>query len=406
VRLTPLDWVNFFLADVRGGLGPYVIVYLLTHAHWTPATIGWVLSVSGVIGILAHPVVGGFIDRTHAKRALIVLAAFALASCGLAILWAPTVPVVLGADIVMAVLGGIFAPTVAAITLGLYGRDALPERLGRNAAFDRAGNVFIAGIIGLVGVSLTPQAPFYFAPFFAVLTMFAVLRIPADAIDYARARGLDGVADVRHSHPTDLRVVLSYRPLVVLAVVAATLHFANAPMLPLAAQKLALGNPTWSTGFTSAAIIIAQLATLVAALLVTRANLIGRKPLLILAFVAVVLRGTMSGWFGGPSVLLAAQVLEGIGCGLFEALLPLVLADIMRGTGHYSLARGVVSAVQGIGGSVSQGVAGSVVAVAGYAAAFHLLAVVAMVGLAITLLAMPETTPKAARVGSRIGEDG
>ena len=29
-----LDWLNFFLADVRGGLGPYVGVFLLTQAHW------------------------------------------------------------------------------------------------------------------------------------------------------------------------------------------------------------------------------------------------------------------------------------------------------------------------------------------------------------------------------------
>jgi hypothetical protein len=35
-----LDWLNFFLADVRGGLGPYVGVFLLTQAHWDQATIG------------------------------------------------------------------------------------------------------------------------------------------------------------------------------------------------------------------------------------------------------------------------------------------------------------------------------------------------------------------------------
>ena len=33
-----LDWLNFFLADVRGGLGPYVGVFLLTQAHWDQAT--------------------------------------------------------------------------------------------------------------------------------------------------------------------------------------------------------------------------------------------------------------------------------------------------------------------------------------------------------------------------------
>jgi hypothetical protein len=53
-----LDWLNFFLADVRGGLGPYVGVFLLTQAHWDQATIGAVLTVSGLIGIAFHAPVG------------------------------------------------------------------------------------------------------------------------------------------------------------------------------------------------------------------------------------------------------------------------------------------------------------------------------------------------------------
>jgi len=151
MRLNALDWVNFFLADVRGGLVAHVNVFLLTKAQWSQAAIGAALSTSGLIGIMAHTAVGAFIDRTRAKLALIIAGAFLLSGCGLAIVWLPILPVVLVADIVMAVLGGVFAPTVAAITLGLCGREVLPARLGRNAAFDRAGNVFIAAFIGSLG---------------------------------------------------------------------------------------------------------------------------------------------------------------------------------------------------------------------------------------------------------------
>jgi MFS family permease len=393
IGLTALDWVNFFLADVRGGLGPFVIVYLVTKAHWSQATIGAVLSVSGIVGILAHPAIGAFIDRTRAKRAIVIIAAFVLAGCGMAILFEPSVPVVLVADVVMAILGGIFAPTVAAITLGLYGREALPERLGRNAAFDRAGNVFIAGFIGITGVTITPEAPFYFAPFFAVLTTIAVLAIPANAIDHERARGLETVNADHVPAPIGWRVLLHYRLLLVFAVIAAVFHFANAPMLPLVGQRLALANPGWETGFTSVAIIIAQLATIVMALLVARANGIGRRPLLILAFVALVLRCGLCAWFDDPVALLAVQILDGVGGGLFDTLLPLVLADIMRGTGHYSLARGALGAIHGIGGSSSQFVAGSIVVMMGYDVAFVTLGLVAAMGLLLVLLAMPETTP-------------
>src|ERR1019366_8789901 len=336
MRLNALDWLNFFLADVRGGLGAYVNVYLLTRAQWSQAAIGAVLATSGLIGIMAHPAVDAFIDRTRAKRALIIAGALVLSGCGLAIVWLPVLPVVLVADIIMAVLGGVFAPTVAAITLGLCGREALAARLGRNAAFDRAGNVFIAAFIGVVGVAYSQEAPFYLAPLFAVLMTIAALSIPARAVDHDKARGLE-IADSHHhaGFPTGWRVLIGYRPLLVFAATAALFHFANAPMLPLVVQKLSLANPGWETGLTSAAIIVAQFATILMALLVTRANALGRKPLLLLAFGALPLRGGLCMLFDDPSWLLAVQVLEGVGGGLFEALLPLVLADIMGGTGHY-----------------------------------------------------------------------
>jgi MFS family permease len=98
-------------------------------------------------------------------------------------------------------------------------------------------------------------------------------------------------------------------------------------------------------------------------------------------------------WSDDPTWLLAVQVLDGVGGGLFEALLPLVLADIMDGTGHYSLARGLVGTVQGLGGSSSQAVAGYIVTTDGYNAAFLTLAMVATAGLLLIVIAMPETTP-------------
>ena len=36
----PLDWLNFFLADVNDGLGPFLAIYLLSSQHWDPARSG------------------------------------------------------------------------------------------------------------------------------------------------------------------------------------------------------------------------------------------------------------------------------------------------------------------------------------------------------------------------------
>src|SRR5918993_5836316 len=123
-----LDWLNFLLADVRGGLGPYVNVYLLTETGWNPGTIGVVLTASGITGIALHTPVGSLIDITRAKRGLLIGSVVALSGCALAIAWFPTLAVVFAADVTMAILGAVFAPTVAAMTLGLVGRHELASR--------------------------------------------------------------------------------------------------------------------------------------------------------------------------------------------------------------------------------------------------------------------------------------
>ena len=389
----PLDWLNFFLADVRGGLGPYVGVFLLTQAHWNQATIGAVLTVSGLIGITLHTPIGALIDATHFKRGLIIGGTFALAVSALAIAWAPTLPVVLTADILMAVAGAIFAPTVAAITLGITSQQGLPARLGRNAAFDRAGNIFIAVLAGLVGWGFSQRSVFYLVPLFAVLTSLAVLSIPAHSIDHDRARGLDdnsGTAD--HQKPAGWHVLLERRPLLVLSAANALFHFANAPMLLLLGQKLALAHPGEETALTSACIITAQLVTIPTALLVGwKANIWGRKCLLLVGFAALPIRGVLYTISDNAVWLVSVQILDGVAAGTLDALIPLVLADIMRGTGRYNAARGVLGTVQGVAGSLSMTVAGFLVIGTGYSATFLVLSTVALVAWLLLLTAMPET---------------
>jgi predicted MFS family arabinose efflux permease len=99
---TALDWLSFFLADVRGGLGPYVGIFLLTEAHWDQAMIGGVLTISGLIGISLHTPVGALIDATRRKRELIIVGVVLLAVSAIMIERRPTWPVVLTADIAMA----------------------------------------------------------------------------------------------------------------------------------------------------------------------------------------------------------------------------------------------------------------------------------------------------------------
>lgn len=147
----PLDHLNFFLADVKGGLGPYLGIYLLTQQHWNQAAIGIVATVAGIVGLIVDAPVGAFIDATRWKRGAIVAGVGVLTASALAIAAAPIFPIVLTAQTMMGMAGAIFGPAIAAMTLGILGSHGLAFRMGRNAACDHAGNVFIAVLAGAVG---------------------------------------------------------------------------------------------------------------------------------------------------------------------------------------------------------------------------------------------------------------
>ena len=305
-------------------------------------------------------------------------------------------PVVLVADIAMAVLGAVFAPAVAAITVGLVRRQHLAQRLARNAACDRAGNIFAAAVAGLVGWALSLEAVFYLVPVFAVLTTAAILSIPAAAIDHELARGLDVDAAAVHPHAESWHAILQHRPLLVLAGGMALFHFANAPILLLLGLELGRQHPGTVSLYLSSAIIAAQLVSIPVALMVgARADRWGRKPLLLLGFAALPMRLLLYALTDHPAWIVAGQLLDGVSLGTLDALLALVLADIMRGTGRYNAARGIVGTVQGIGGSASNIVAGLLVVGAGYAVAFTALAGIAAAAFLLILVALPETRPAA-----------
>jgi MFS family permease len=181
-----LDAINFLLADVRGALGPYLNVFLVTQRHWSQTEVGLVTTLGGLLGLAAQTPIGGMIDATRAKRGVIVLALAVLAIGAVTIFTNPTFWPVTVANGMMAIVGDAFGPAVAALTLGLYARNQLARRMGRNA-----GNVAIAVLAGAVGYAFSQRAVFLLVPVFAVLAAIAVLSIPAKAIDLNRARDLE-----------------------------------------------------------------------------------------------------------------------------------------------------------------------------------------------------------------------
>ena len=284
-RFNPLslDALNFLLADVRGALGPFLNVFLVTQQHWSQTQVGLVTTTSGLMGLALQTPIGAAIDETRAKRGAIILALAVLAVGAIIIFALPTFRPVLLANSMIAVVGDVFGPAVAALTLGLYARSQLAHRMGRNSAYDHTGNVGIAVIAGAVGYVFSQRAVFLLVPIFAVLSAAAVLSIPAEAIDYDRARDAGEKSDQQNI--SGYAVLSKTRPLMIFGVCVMLFHFANAPLLPLVGQKLAAAFPETATAMMSSCIVAAQLVMLPMALLVGRkADKWGRKPLFLLGF--------------------------------------------------------------------------------------------------------------------------
>ena len=141
-----LDALNFFLADVRTGLGPYLAIYLLTVRDWNEAEIGIVMSASAIAGILAETPAGALIDTIRAKRTAVVLAALAVTGGSLLLPFLSTFSAVALSQAAVSAAGSVFGPAIAAMSLGIAGHALFARRTGRNEAFNHAGNAFAATV--------------------------------------------------------------------------------------------------------------------------------------------------------------------------------------------------------------------------------------------------------------------
>jgi MFS family permease len=399
----PLDALNFFLADVRDGLGPYLAIYLLTEQKRDQASIGVVMSVSALAGIIAQTPAGALIDKTTAKRGLIIAAAIMVTIGSVVLPLFPGFFLVATTQALTHVAAAVFAPALAAVTLGIVGPKAFAKRIGRNEAFNHAGNATAATLAGISAYFFGPVVVFWLLAAMAIASIFATLAIPAGAIDHHVARGLDGATEPGIDHrdkPSGFQVLLTCKPLLIFAAASVLFHFANAAMLPLVGQKLALVNRELGTTLMSVCIVAAQMVMVPVAIVVGRnADAWGRKPIFAVALAVLALRGALYPLSDNPYWLVGVQLLDGVGAGIFGALFPLVVADLTRGTGHFNVSQGAIATAAGLGGALSAAAAGFIVVAAGYSTAFLFLAAIAAVALGLFVAMMPETGPNAAGVG-------
>jgi MFS family permease len=393
--LRGLDALNFFLADVRDGVGPYLAIYLLTIQQWDPARIGVAMSAMGLATMLAQAPCGAVLDTVKQKRLLIVLAALLVgAGCAMLPLFS-SFDFVVTLQVLTGIAAAIFPPAVAAITLGLVGPKTFATRMGRNEAFNHAGNVGAAILAGVAGHLLGLEWIFFLVTGIAIASMASVRFIRERDIDHDLARAAGPKTGTDCQTVSGIGTLLSNRTLLIFALCTALFHFANAAMLPLVGQVLSRDNSTVAPLAMSACIVAAQLVMIpVAAVAGSLAGHWGRKPVFLIGFAVLPIRGFLYILGDAPLFIVAVQLLDGIGAGIFGVLWVTVVADLTKGTGRYNFALGTIATAQGIGAALSNLAAGYVVNVWGYETGFIVLATIAIVALFLFAWKMPETSER------------
>lgn len=380
-----LSGLNFFLADVRDGLGPFLGVLLASHG-WRADDIGYVMAAGGVAGMLAITPMGAWIDASHYKRLLLASGSIVLILATAALWTTPSFSVAVTSQVVTGVAGALIGAGVMGITMGLVDQRDLSRQLGINEAWNHAGNVVAAALAGLAGYRWGLSAVFFLMALMAFAALACLRKIHPQDINHERARGGDLASNQptqgRSPAPSILRVFTDSRELRLLAITMLLFHLGNAAMLPLFAQSIVTRELADPSVFTASTIIMAQLVMIPVALWAGwHASRHGYRALIITALLALPLRGLIAGFWESPWALIPVQALDGIGAGLLGVALPGLVACILRGTGHVNAGLGAVMAIQGIGAAMSHALAGWIAHHFGYSAAFVTLGIVAAIGL-------------------------
>jgi MFS family permease len=389
--LRGLDWFVFFVADVQAGFGPFVAVYLTTQ-KWTQFDIGLVMTVAGLISLIGQVPGGALVDAARSERVVAGAAVAAIGAAALAYALLPIFPMVLAAASLQAAASCVLGPAIAAISLGLVGHAAIGERFGRNARFASIGAGLSAGVMGAIGYFFTAQSVFFVTAALMVPALLVLRRLVPDEIDPERAHG--GSAPPAAKPPIELKSLLQKRSLLIFGLCLLLFHLANAAMLPLMGSVLTTRSSQWATVMIGACLVGPQLVVAIFSPWVGRqAERWGRRPLLIAGFAALPVRGLLFATVTDPYLLVAVQLLDGLTGAVLAVMVPLTIADLTRDTGRFNLTQGLVGTMTGLGASFSPTFAGFVSDTVGSNYAFFGLATIALLGLVVVTLLMPETRP-------------
>ena len=488
-----LAWLNFFVADVRDGLGPFLGVFLLQNG-FGEAQVGLISTISHIIALALGVPCGILVDKTTRKKECIAFfVALIVLFCSLNYFF-PSFIFTLLAQCLVALSGVFLAPAFAALTLGIIGVKHYPLQCARNEAYKHAGTAFGAALSFVLALHFGIASVFVITALLGGCSLVVLGLIRSECIDDFTARGeiresanyaeqegagQNGARQRVVGKVVSIWALFADKRVVFLSAIMFCFHLSNAAMLPLLSQRAQKLGIDSSGAYAAATILIAQSTMILVAFACGRAlrrnqadnvgenlakeNIIGenvanenltvkslvagnqnhaqshiegknshqnpaqnmlsnltqnlpqstqqnqtqnlpQKPLptqpqrhnnsefklyfwlFFACFFALIIRGGIAANFAGIGGMIFTQILDGVGAGVSGVIVPVIVAFMLRGSGHINAGLALVLTCGGLGAALSNGIGGYFAQFYGYLYAYLFLGTVAGFGLLLWLM--------------------
>lgn len=392
-----LNFLLFFLSDVRHGVGPLISIYLKGSLNWDAALIGLSLATVEFSSLLFQLPAGWLADTTHFKKTMIAVSCALIFACCFSILLFPLFAIVLIAQFLMGLSLALISPAIGSITLGLFGRQRLPQRAAKNEIWNHCGNVSTAMTAGLTAFFLGNDWVFYTVMIFSFCSLIALSLIKSNEIHHNIARELTPRLEGTNqsfkltSKPAPIISLFKNKNIIIYNALLILYYIANGSQMALFGQKMTVLMPQYSSVFFASSMIIAEMTMIVVAFLMSRiVTKFGRKTFFLSAFCILPIRALLYITSNSPYSIMI-QILDGMAAGILGVIGIVIISDLAQGTGRFNFLLGVAALCIAIGETISQIFGGMVAKAFGFNIAFVCLACVGFMGALYCAVLMPET---------------
>jgi len=417
--------VNFFIETNR--MEPFVAVYFVVIKGWDEYRIGIISAAMNLAAVIFQVPAGDFIDKTSYKKSTAVVAILVASVTTACVAWTSTFWVVLIAKVFEGIAAAVFLPSLMSFVFGICIIVAeIPKFIATTEISNKIGSALFTLGCGLIAYYLYPnvESIFYLLGAGGIMAALFVALIPSSAIDTNRARQLrreavgEAVNDDEVVSSDESRMdkgennpeAMSYKTLLkdkkVLAFAAVTFfyHFANASVVPLVTQYISIDDKRTAMTFTSVALLLFYLFQALTNLVLR--NVIEKvtpKTLLIFAHFVLLVRCAMIviliEWWDNKYALTATQVMDGIGAGIYDTLIPIVVGQATEGSGRFGFTYGINLTCWRIGHAASFALGEFIAYAISYKVAFLIQGGIGIFSLLllITIVHLPPLAPNKIR---------